>query len=58
MSKKNYFVFHEIAQDPKVQALFDSAVAQIASGNPPKLNKHYPIGVMIDGQKLERPISA
>lgn len=52
MSKKNYFVFHEIAQDPKVQALFDSAVAQIASGNSPRLNKHYPIGVMVDGQKL------
>ncbi|MDR0216136.1 MAG: DUF6138 family protein [Comamonas sp.] len=52
MSNKNWLVFDEIAQNPKVQALFDDAVAQISSGNPPKLNKHYPIGFMVDGQKL------
>lgn len=52
MSNKNWLVFDEIAQNPKVQALFDSAVAQIASGTPPKLNKHYPMGFMVDGQKL------
>lgn len=52
MSKNDYFVFDEIAQKPEVKALFDKALAQIDSGELPRVNKHYPIGLMVDKQKL------
>ncbi|RGE46923.1 hypothetical protein DZC30_00455 [Comamonas testosteroni] len=52
MSKKDYFVFDEIAQKPEVKALFDKAIEQINSGDLPRVNKHYPIGLMVDKQKL------
>ena len=52
MSKNDYFVFDEIAQKPEVKALFDKALAQIDSGELPRVNRHYPIGLMVDKQKL------
>lgn len=52
MSTKNWLVYHDIAGNPAVQALFDSAVAQIAGGTPPPLNQDYPVGFMVAGQKL------
>lgn len=52
MSKKDYFIFDDIAQKPEAKALFDKALEQINSGKPPKLNKQYPLGLMVDGQKL------
>jgi hypothetical protein len=52
MSTKNWLIFKEIAGNPAVQALFDRAVAQIAGGTPPPLNRDYPVGFMVEGQKL------
>jgi hypothetical protein len=52
MSTKNWLIFKEIAGNPAVQALFDSAVADITSGTPPPLNRDYPVGFMVAGQKL------
>ncbi|MDH0363934.1 DUF6138 family protein [Comamonas aquatica] len=52
MSTKNWLIFKEIAGNPAVQALFDSAVDDITSGTPPPLNQDYPVGFMVAGQKL------
>lgn len=52
MTERNYLIYDEIAQKPEVKALFDKAVQQILSDQPPGLNKHYPKGFMVDKQKL------
>lgn len=51
MRTTDWLVFSP-SQSPEITALFDRAVAQISSGNLPQVNRHYPIGLMVDQYKL------